>query len=176
MNHTAPDPLPIDDTLSEHLALTFLDCYHHSEQSLRRAGFTSGARADWGAFTRQVQAKFDPEADPGLKGAVLVLLTDPDDWNLKRIRARGRFLLEPTTPERNTAWLVEIMQEVRSKIVFGLNLTGEPACGELQVSAALYVLDTLMDLDPKVKSLFLGVHRPEDGQGEALGDSCAGTQ
>jgi len=107
-------------------------------------------------------------------GSVLFLLSDPVDLSVRRTRGRVSYLSERSIPERNTVWLVEVIQELRNKIIFGINLMGEPACESAQVSAALYVLETLMFLDPKVKSLLMFVPRPEDRKGKTLRDALQG--
>jgi hypothetical protein len=119
MNDSPPNKLSPNHDYGAALVFSFLAYYHQCEQILRRAGFTRAARApwseraDWEGFARQVQAKFEPEADPTLSGAVLVLLSDLQDESMHRRRGRVSYLSEPSIQERNTAWLVEIIQEVR---------------------------------------------------------------
>ena len=172
MNDFSPNKTSPNDDYDDTLVLTFIAYYQEIEHILLRAGYTRAARApwsdraDWEGFARQIEAKFDPFPDPTLMGSVLVLLSDPNDASMRRRRGRVSFLSEPSLPERNTVWLVEVIQEIRNKIIFGINLMGKPACEMEQVSAALYALEKLIFLDPKVKSLLMYVPQPEDRQGE----------
>jgi len=147
------------DDLDAGLALAFLAEYHALEGALVQAGFTGpaprpgSAQPDWGGFARHIADRFDPDASPELIGAVCTLLSNPDKPGYFRKRRPEIFLLEPSIPERNTVWLVEVVQEIRNRLLLRMSFADDAWSDDTAVLSAMLVVQAWSKLDPQVERL-----------------------
>jgi len=159
MNDLTPNKASREDDFDWDLALTFLTDCRMLEGALVRAGFARADRGpgnpqpDWKGFARHIADKFDPHASPELMGAACTLLADPQDPGFFRTRRTERSLWEPSSPERNTAWLAEVVQQIRDQLLLQLNFPPGPAYDDTSLAAALILVDSWARLDPQVESL-----------------------
>jgi hypothetical protein len=159
MNDLFPNKTSQDNDFDWDLVLTFLTDYLMLEGALVQAGFTqAGCRPgnpqpDWKGFARHIAGKFDPDSSPELMGAVCTLLADPEDPGFFRKRRTEPSLWEPSIPERNTAWLGEVVQQIRDQLLLQINFVQIPACDDTSLAAALVLVDAWAIIDPKVESL-----------------------
>lgn len=124
-----------------------------------RAGFTRAGHSpetpqpDWNRFARHIAAKFDPDSSPELMGAACTLLVDPQEPGFLRERRTEPSLWEPSILERNTAWLAEVVQHIRDRLLLQINFAQEPACDDASLTAALLLVQAWASLDPTVQRL-----------------------
>lgn len=148
-----------DDDLDSELALTFLSAYHALEQALVRAGFTQpgrrpgNPRANWEQFTLHIEGEFDPESSPELMGAVYYLLGEPKAQELRQERLQASVAGEWSSPQSDIAWLSELVQRIRNRLLFQINFPGKAGGDDTDVMAAFFIVEAWSKIDPQVKSL-----------------------
>jgi hypothetical protein len=147
------------DDLDAELVLDFLAAYHALEGALVQAGFTrpgrrpGSAQPDWSGFARHIADRFDPDTSPELIGAVCTLLANPDKPGYFRKRRPEIYLLEPSIPEHNTVWLVEVVQEIRNRLLLRMSFADDAWSDDMAVVSAMLVVQAWSKLDPQVESL-----------------------
>jgi hypothetical protein len=80
-------------------------------------------------------------------------LANPDKPGYFRERRPEIYLLEPSIPERNTAWLVEVIQEIRNRLLLRMSFADDAWSDDMAVVSAMIVVQAWSKLDPQVESL-----------------------
>ena len=159
-----PDRNKREIEIDEELAITFLTEYHAIEQALVRAGFARAGRIpgstqpDWERFVRHIERRFRPDSSEELQAAVSYLLIKPSLVELREQRLEYSFPWETASPRSDMIWLSELVQQVRNKLVLGINFPQSSGCDTATTMAALLVMEAWAYTDPQVERLLTFIH------------------